>query len=752
MRKISSGFLAVCFALVVFMQPFVSEAQVIDKEITLAASDDEQLGITMEPKISQEDAIAIALEFAKEYIAVELNDEYEMDIYLEDYSWRSTSDLFYSIYFSKYDDSYSKDISFEIDAMSGEVVSFDQWEYDYNSNFNYIPKLSYDEAKVISNAFLKKIQPVYAKGVMLEEDDNYGAYPSETYSFQYVRVHNDIPFDTNYINIDVDAITGKIDYYSIGWHEDVQFVEVSNMISNEEAYKILADSCTVELNYVEQSNPDTYETEAIVAVYEPRFNKYMINAEGGNEFEYVTSYIVDDDEVVTDLSSEDKERLKDISIDIPQPANVTYTDEEVNNVALIYKDLMGITDMKIDGTWLYDYDEEKLWSVELQGESNPYNYSYSSMDIEAETGKLTYYSHNGEDKEYMLSQSGTEEKMSWEEAYKEAVAMIATLYPNEFKEIITKQTYYDNSYYYDEYGMEDVFYYFSFSRGVNGIEYYNNSIDIEIGAYSGDVNSIYYTWSKLEFPKFENLISEKEAIDAYLNHYESHLSYVMEDYESADKKAIPVYTLEVEDVYSYPAAVDAKTGEVLDYWGNSVTNDKIYVNFEGHPSEKELTIMQQYGFIDYEGVSLQDDMTVTEFIKILVNILGYSSYYVEDDDALKFTNVTKEDDAYDHLMGAIYYGLVENEAIEWDFDKVLNREEMAMYMVKMLGYNDLAELSSIYKASFSDAEDISKDLMGYVAIGEGLGILKGEDGKFYPKKNVTYEEAAVALYNLLSGN
>lgn len=751
MRKISSGLLAVCFSLVVFMQPLVSEAQVIDKKTTLATSNDMQLETIIEPQISQEDAILIAKEFAKEYMDIEINEDYETDIYLEEYSWRTNSDLFYQIYCSQYNENYSQDIDFEIDAMSGEVISFGQWEYDYNNDFNLIPKLSYDEAKVISNTFLKKIQPEYAKEVVLEELEGYRRYPSEIYSFNYVRVNNDIPFDTNYINIDVDGITGKINFYSVSWDEDVQFVDVPNMISSEEAYKIIADSCTVELNYMEKNNTDTYETEAIIAVYEPTFGKYMIYAIDGKEFEYTTAYWDEEDVKEIDLSQEDKQRLKDITLDIPEPMDTAYTAEEASAIALIYKAIMGITDMEIGDLWLNDYGNEKLWSIDLHDESNLYTYSYSYMDIDALTGKLTLYSRYGEEKEYMLAEAGTEEKMSWEDAYREAVAMVATLYPNEFKEIITKQIYYDNTYYYDDYEMEDVFYRFSFSRNVNDIEYYSNSIDIEIGAYSGNINSIYYTWNDLEFPDFENIISEKEAINIYLDHYQSQLSYVLQDYESIEKKAIPVYTLEVKDVYQYPSAVNAKTGEVLDYWGQPVAlnNEDIYIELDGHWAEKELFIMQQLGIINLKGVNLEDEVTVTDFIKMLVNALGYSSYYIEDEKDLMFTNVSDEDEAYNYLSSAIYYGLIENEAKDWDFDKILNREEMAMYMIKMLGHKNLAELSSIYTVSYSDAEDISKDLIGYVAIGEGLGIFKGEDGKFYPKRNVSYEDAAVALYNFL---
>ncbi|SHD78015.1 S-layer homology domain-containing protein [Schnuerera ultunensis] len=50
---------------------------------------------------------------------------------------------------------------------------------------------------------------------------------------------------------------------------------------------------------------------------------------------------------------------------------------------------------------------------------------------------------------------------------------------------------------------------------------------------------------------------------------------------------------------------------------------------------------------------------------------------------------------------------------------------------------------------FDDADKISTNLRGHIAIAKGLGLISGE-GNFRPKDNLTREEAAVLIYNILN--
>ncbi|NLZ90417.1 MAG: hypothetical protein GX918_00695, partial [Clostridiales bacterium] len=56
----------------------------------------------------------------------------------------------------------------------------------------------------------------------------------------------------------------------------------------------------------------------------------------------------------------------------------------------------------------------------------------------------------------------------------------------------------------------------------------------------------------------------------------------------------------------------------------------------------------------------------------------------------------------------------------------------------------------IFVTGFKDQGSISPELVGYVAIAKGLGIVGGSGGYFNPRASLTRAEAAVMLYNYLT--
>ncbi|WP_422717878.1 S-layer homology domain-containing protein [Gottschalkia purinilytica] len=56
----------------------------------------------------------------------------------------------------------------------------------------------------------------------------------------------------------------------------------------------------------------------------------------------------------------------------------------------------------------------------------------------------------------------------------------------------------------------------------------------------------------------------------------------------------------------------------------------------------------------------------------------------------------------------------------------------------------------MYKLDFKDADKISPELRGYVAIAQGLGIISGNNGNFNPTDNLTREQGIIVVYNMLN--
>ena len=67
-------------------------------------------------------------------------------------------------------------------------------------------------------------------------------------------------------------------------------------------------------------------------------------------------------------------------------------------------------------------------------------------------------------------------------------------------------------------------------------------------------------------------------------------------------------------------------------------------------------------------------------------------------------------------------------------------------MVKVLGFDEIASIEGIYIPMFSD---VTKNI-GYISILNGIGVIKGFDGKFNPDNYITRADAMVMIYNYLS--
>jgi hypothetical protein len=81
---------------------------------------------------------------------------------------------------------------------------------------------------------------------------------------------------------------------------------------------------------------------------------------------------------------------------------------------------------------------------------------------------------------------------------------------------------------------------------------------------------------------------------------------------------------------------------------------------------------------------------------------------------------------------------------------MLTRAECVKYIVNALGYGEVAKIPGIYQAGFADDNKIPDDLVGYVAIANGLGIIHGTGrGYFNPNSTATRVQAAVMLYNCM---
>ena len=82
----------------------------------------------------------------------------------------------------------------------------------------------------------------------------------------------------------------------------------------------------------------------------------------------------------------------------------------------------------------------------------------------------------------------------------------------------------------------------------------------------------------------------------------------------------------------------------------------------------------------------------------------------------------------------------------------VTREQAFMIMVRAAGFDRVAQLSDIYKVSYSDGDKLSEGSIGYAAILSGMGVINGDGSELRPQDNITRAEAAAILYRYLKQN
>ncbi|MBQ3573217.1 MAG: S-layer homology domain-containing protein, partial [Clostridia bacterium] len=84
-------------------------------------------------------------------------------------------------------------------------------------------------------------------------------------------------------------------------------------------------------------------------------------------------------------------------------------------------------------------------------------------------------------------------------------------------------------------------------------------------------------------------------------------------------------------------------------------------------------------------------------------------------------------------------------------DKTASRIDGPVYIIRALGFREIAELDNIYNCTFKDADKIPTEKTGYAAIAYGLKIISGdENGCFNPNDKLTRADAAIMIYNYLA--
>jgi len=294
---------------------------------------------------------------------------------------------------------------------------------------------------------------------------------------------------------------------------------------------------------------------------------------------------------------------------------------------------------------------------------------------------------------------------------------------------------------------------FRYDRQENGCFYHDNDVSITMDPSDGSVASFSASWTDgLTFQPVGSLVSADAAKAAYCEAFTTQLGYLA--YPVSVNVAIPIwktyasycgyvayryelgYTLQSDNTI---LGVDAKTGKPVMQTQNSAVS---YTDISGSYAKEQIKLLAAagIGFGASTAFKPSAQLTQKEMLVLLLNSCGYS-YDVDN---------LQDESTLNSLYSATWsQGFLSSGTR--NPDQVVTRLEFIRAILDASPYGQAAKLKGIFVTSFTDASQIPSGSLGYAAIAQGLGMIRGnQKGQFVPGGVVTRQSAAVILYNYMN--
>ncbi|WFD09278.1 YcdB/YcdC domain-containing protein [Tepidibacter hydrothermalis] len=265
------------------------------------------------------------------------------------------------------------------------------------------------------------------------------------------------------------------------------------------------------------------------------------------------------------------------------------------------------------------YNEKSMWDINW--------YSEKDIDIDvrvdANSGKVIWVDkYNHSDKSARIA------KITKKEAKKIAEDFLKKINPNEFKEIRFLDTY--------EYDYKDPVrnYDFTYLRRINGIDYINNEISVEVDGTTGNINSYRKDWEEnLNLPEYKDIIESNKAKEILKK--DTNMTIVYTSFDRFDKENVMILYKPNYDRPSNLRArmVDAKKGIAIDYNGNEKIENLKTKDIIKKEKEKILNSSKNIGKLSKEINKNEAEIAIKQKLKESLNkdFELESLMYIEDE-------------------------------------------------------------------------------------------------------------------------
>lgn len=296
---------------------------------------------------------------------------------------------------------------------------------------------------------------------------------------------------------------------------------------------------------------------------------------------------------------------------------------------------------------------------------------------------------------------------------------------------------------------------FTYDRKVNGYFYHDNYATVGIDPADGSVESCSFHWDDaLRFAAPGTPISQTAALTAFTAACGAQLRYI--SYPVRVDSSIPIWATYENCCgsvayryvlgYTYVCAgepvlgVDAATGALVRAEAPAAAS--VYTDLAGSFARKQIEALAACGIGFGSAAEFRPAAALTEgeLLVLLLNADGWSYDAAELGEA----------DMLESLYSSAWQeGFVPRG--QKNPGRAVTRLELVKAILSASPYGPAAGLTGIYRVSFADAAQIPAADLGYAALAQGLGMVRGDRaGRFQPTRIATRQEAAAILYNYMS--
>ncbi|HWI66533.1 MAG TPA: YcdB/YcdC domain-containing protein [Symbiobacteriaceae bacterium] len=643
-----------------------------------------------------------------------------------------------------------------VNAVTGQITN-----YSYNSAAANDVPLSYSrsDAYKVAETWLSKLAADRKDALRYVDNPlQYGFWGGNaSFQFHWDRMEQGYPVRDQGVDITIDARTGDLQYFTTSWQDDLKAEKPATILDQAQADAAYLKNLPMQMLYRYYQKPATDKGEWKL-IYRPYGGGFPVVTQEGKLTQSWTGEPID------------YARLSDVKL-VPagakayeKPAKPLTPEEGL----LFAQQVTGRKDAPNNMDCREEGDEQKRqscyfsWYDEKEGGS-------VSLQLDMTTGLVAHYSNWGR---YDSLSDKSQPKYTEAQARQIVIDFVQKYRPDMAGKALMSPAQSDMEKVRIAAGDPIRSYHVSLTMTHEYIPVSGLEAGAEVDAMTGEIRYFSGPMSELgknePYPELKDLIKGSDALEIYLKQQGLELTWVTYNPDiyrlkmdpGAESKAVTTLVWAPRRVMGIEA-LDAVTGVPYDYEGrNLIEAAKRPVDIDGHFAQREIELLWARGIFELKDGKFNPDQTVAaaELARWLVLARGMQPYPMYDF-AGNFTSMPMAGANLAKSAEAAYFGaalqagilLPEDFAADADPNAPVTRELYALWVVRALGYGDIAKMESRIEMTFADKAAIGAKYANAVALMNGLKIAGADaSGNFNPQRMITRGEAAKMLFAVAS--